>query len=335
MHSVPLSKLMRLNLPWAGFVFRRLLTAVPTVLLVVILGFLVTRLAPGDPVMLLAGDQASDEYIAEVRARYGLDQPLIAQFGRYLMALLSGDFGYSFANKQSVLSLVWERLPPTLLLISASFFLALGLGVALALVSVKFLNSPIDRALSALSMAGYSVPVFWLAQILIYYFAVKFDMFPTGGMVNLRAPSSGVGRVIDIAHHLVLPAINLGLIYTALIARLARAEMAEVGTMDFVLTARSKGVSENRILICHILRNALSPILTMSGVVLGNVFAGAIFTETIFGWPGLGRMLYDALFSRDYPVITGMFLFISFSFVIVNLIVDFLYAVVDPRVRRE
>jgi peptide/nickel transport system permease protein len=314
---------------------RRIAFAVPSILIVIVLGFAAVRLAPGDPVMLLAGEQASQEYIMEVRERYGLDQPLYVQFARYSAALAQGDLGYSYANKQSVLDLILERLPATLLLVSAALSMALLFGLALALLAVRFLNTTLDRLISALSMLGYSVPVFWLAQLLIYIFAVELDLFPASGMTNLRTPSEGFEHAVDVLYHLVLPATNLGLIYVGLISRLARAEMAEISTMDFIMTARAKGLTENRILIQHVLRNALAPVVTISGVIIGMAFAGAIFTETIFAWPGLGRLLYDALFARDYPVVTGMFLFISVALVLTNIAVDLIYAIVDPRVREQ
>jgi peptide/nickel transport system permease protein len=314
---------------------RRIASAVPSILIVIVLGFAAVRLAPGDPVMLLAGDQASQEYIKEVRERYGLDQPMYIQFARYSAGLAQGDLGYSYANKQSVVALILERLPATLLLVFAALLVALVFGLALALIAVRFLNTAVDRQISALSMLGYSVPVFWLAQLLIYFFAVKLDLFPASGMTDLRAPSEGFEHVLDVLYHLVLPATNLGLIYVGLISRLARAEMAEILTMDFITTARAKGLTENQILVRHVLRNALAPVVTMSGVIIGMAFAGAIFTETIFGWPGLGRLLYDALFARDYPVVTGMFLFISVALVLTNIAVDFIYSIVDPRVQER
>jgi peptide/nickel transport system permease protein len=316
-----------------GFALRRLGSAVPTVFMVLLLGFVATRLAPGDPVLMMAGDHAPPELLAELRTRFGLDRPLPEQFLLYLLGIAAGDLGFSFAQQQPVIELVAERMPATLLLIGASIVLALVFGVALALLAVAFLNRVPDTLLSALSMIGYSVPVFWLAQLLIFVFAVKLDLFPTGGMHNFRAPSEGIERLLDLLHHLALPALNLGLIYTALIARLTRAEMAEILTQDHVLTARSKGLSATAVLFRHVLRNALGPLLTMTGVLVGTLFAGAIFTETVFSWPGLGRLLYDALFARDYPVIVAMFLLTSLALVATNAVVDILYSVVDPRIR--
>lgn len=317
-----------------AFLLKRVLHGLPTVLSVLVLGFILVHLAPGDPVMLLAGDQASPDYIAEVRAKYGLDQPLIVQFWRYVSALSHGDFGYSFAYRQDVISLILERLPATALLVVSAIVAALALGMVIALVSVRFLNRPIDAILTAISMVGYSVPVFWLAQLLIYFFAVKLSLFPVGGIISLRSPQEGAAHVLDILRHLALPAANLGIIYVGLIARLTRAEMAEVLSADFVLTARAKGLTEFQLLKKHVLRNALGPILTMTGVLVGMAFAGAIFTETVFAWPGLGRLLYDAIFARDYPIVTGMFLVISTILVVTNIVVEFVYSVIDPRVQR-
>jgi ABC-type dipeptide/oligopeptide/nickel transport system permease component len=316
-----------------GFALRRILSAIPTVFMVLLLGFLATRLAPGDPVLLIAGEHAPPEMLDELRARFGLDRPLPQQFLIYLKEVLSGDFGFSYAQQQPVVSLIAERVPATLLLVLSAVVIALVFGVVLAVLAIAFQNRVPDTLLSAISMIGYSVPVFWLAQLLIFFLAVKLDLFPTGGMYNFRAPSDGIGRLLDLLHHLALPALNLGLIYTAMIARLTRAEMAEVMTQDHVLTARSKGLSGRAVLLRHVLRNALGPLLTMTGVLLGTLFAGAIFTETVFSWPGLGRLLYDALFARDYPIIVAMFILTSLALVVTNAVVDILYSVVDPRIR--
>jgi peptide/nickel transport system permease protein len=310
-----------------------LLSAVPAVFVVLLLGFVVTRFAPGDPVTLLAGEQAPPELLAALRKSFGLDLPLWHQLLIYLRHILSCDFGFSYAYQQSVLEVVADRIPATLVLIGTAIVVALVFGVLLALLSVVFLNRWPDALLSAVSMMGYSIPVFWLGQLLIYFFAVRLNLFPAGGTHDFRTPASGLGRWLDLGNHLVLPALNLGLIYTAQIARLTRAEMAEILTRDFILTARAKGLGGRSVLLRHVLRNALAPLLTMTGVLIGTVFSGAIFTETVFGWPGLGRLLYDALFARDYPVITAMFLLTSFALVAVNMLVDVLYSIVDPRVR--
>lgn len=298
-----------------------------------VIGFIVTRLAPGDPITLLAGEQAPPELILELKEKYGLDQPLIVQFWNFSKALIKGDLGFSYANKQDVISLIGDRLPATLLLVIPSIALAIILGTSLALISVSYLNTSVDSLISAFSMIGYSVPVFWLGQLLIFFFAVKLDLFPAGGMFDMREEYQGFARLLDVAYHMVLPVLNLGLIYTGLLARLTRSELAETMTLDFITTARAKGISEARTLLRHALPNSIRPLLTMTGILFGLMFAGAIFTETIFSWPGLGRLMFDALFSRDYPIVTGMFLLASISVISINVLVDLLYAVVDPRVR--
>jgi peptide/nickel transport system permease protein len=315
------------------FFLHRLVAALPTILIVVIIGFAVTRLAPGDPITLLAGEQAPPELITELRQKYGLDQSMLVQFWDFCRALLQGDLGFSFANRQEVLTLIAERLPATLLLVLPSIAFAIIAGTGLAVLAVRRLNTSMDSAISALSMVGYSVPVFWLGQLLIFFFAVKLDLFPAGGMLDLRAEYEGFDKYLDVAYHLVLPVLNLGLIYTGLLARLTRAELAETLTLDFITTARAKGLSDTDALFRHALPNSLRPLITMTGILVGLMFAGAIFTETIFSWPGLGRLMFDALFSRDYPIVTAMFLLASISVISVNILVDLIYAAVDPRVR--
>lgn len=315
------------------FILRRAISAIPTIFLVLVIGFTVTHLAPGDPITLLAGELAPSDFVETLKIKYGLDKPLYVQFFLYLGRLLQGDFGFSYTYRQDVLEVIFERVPATILLVGTSIMFALVVGIILATIAAKHLNSFVDNLLSSISMIGYSIPVFWLAQLLIFFFAIKLDLFPAGGMIELRNPRVGFGYAIDILYHLILPALSLGLIYTGLIARLTRAEMGEVLTQDFILTARAKGISENRVVYSHALRNALSPVTTMIGILIGLMFTGAIFTETIFGWPGLGRLLYDSLFARDYPLVTAMFIITSIVLIIANTIIDVLYGIIDPRVR--
>jgi peptide/nickel transport system permease protein len=317
------------------FLIRRMASAIPTVFFVLVIAFCATRLAPGDPITYLAGEHAPQDLIQNLKTKYGLDQPLYVQFGFYLKGVLHGDFGYSFAYRENVLQVIRERMTATLVLMGASILFALIIGILLAVASVKRLNSLWDHLISSFSMIGYSLPVFWLAQLLVFFLAVKLELFPAGGMIDLRAQHTGFRYVADVGWHLILPVLNLGLIYTGLISRLARAEMAEILTQDFILTARSKGIPERRVMRRHVLRNALGPVTTMTGVLVGLMFSGAIFTETIFSWPGLGRLLYDALFSRDYPVITAIFTLTSLALVVVTILVDLLYTVIDPRITVE
>lgn len=317
------------------FLLRRMASAIPTVFFVLVIAFCATRLAPGDPITYLAGEHAPQDLIQNLKTKYGLDQPLYVQFGFYLKGVLHGDFGYSFAYRENVLQVIRERMTATLVLMGASILFALIIGILLAVASVKRLNSLWDHLISSFSMIGYSLPVFWLAQLLVFFLAVKLEIFPAGGMIDLRAQHTGFRYVADVGWHLILPVLNLGLIYTGLISRLARAEMAEILTQDFILTARSKGIPERRVMRRHVLRNALGPVTTMTGVLVGLMFSGAIFTETIFSWPGLGRLLYDSLFSRDYPVITAIFTLTSLALVLVTILVDLLYKVIDPRITVE
>jgi len=324
---------VRRELGLASYTGRRILQAVPLVLVITVINFLLIHLAPGDPVSYLAGQyQATPEYQEVLRRQFGLDQPLHIQFVRYLSETLQGNFGYSLRSQQSVLSLILERLPATLILMGSAFLTASVLGVLLGVVASRHPYSLGDNVATFLALAGYSMPVFWLGQVLLIVLAVQLDLFPAGGMYSLRAPSEGVGRVLDVAHHLVLPALTYGVYHLTLVFRLTRTKMEETLLLDFITTARAKGVSERGVVYRHALRNAIMPVVTVMGVNFGFMLAGSVLTETVFGWPGIGRLMYDAILARDYPVLMGIFALVSVMVIVTNLLVDFVYALVDPRV---
>jgi len=318
----------------ARYVAVRLLQ-IPAVLFgLVTVIWLVVRLAPGDPVLALVGDfPAPEEYVRKIRAEFGLDRSLPEQFVRYVAAVATGDLGFSFVFRRPVLGLVLERATATALLTVTALGLASIAGGALGLVAARRPFSVLDALISGGSVVGFSVPVFWLGQLLILLFAVTLGWLPAQGMVSLRVSPEGWDRVLDVARHLVLPAAALSLRFLAMTARLARASTLEVLGRDYVRTAQAKGASEPRVLFRHALPNAILPVLTLVGYNFGFVLAGSALIETVFGWPGMGRLLYDSVFARDFPVLLGIMIVVSLTVVLANLATDLLYAYFDPRIR--
>ena len=317
-----------------GYALRRMAHAVPLVLGVVVVNFTLIHLAPGDPMLALIGEfQASPEFVQSVRQQFGLDRPLPVQLGLYLLNLLRGDFGFSFALKQPVLEVILDRVPATLLLMGAAILYATVCGALFGVLSSRRQYSHTDNFFTLVSLIGYSMPVFWLGQILLILFGLTFPILPAQGMESLREAYTGMARGVDILRHLVLPAFTLGLGYLAVDVRFTRASMLEVMAQDYIRTARAKGLSERVVFYKHALRNALIPLVTITGLNFGFLLAGAVLTETVFAWPGLGRLMYDSIYARDYPVLMGMFVFISVMVIAVNLITDILYSVLDPRIR--
>lgn len=320
------------SLPW--YIVRRFLQAIPLILGIIVVNFSLIHLAPGDPIITLVGEsQVSPEYIASVKKEYGLDQPLPTQLLYYVLGVLRGNFGYSFSFKQSVLGVILERVPATVLLMLVAIVYSTLLGVVFGVISSKRQYSRTDQLFTLLSLVGYSLPVFWLGQILLITLSLKFSLFPAQGMQSLREPLTGIAYWLDLLHHLVLPAFALGLSYLAINTRFTRASMIEVMSEDYIRSARAKGLSEGTVTYKHALRNALLPLVTMTGLNFGFLLTGAVLTETVFAWPGLGRLMYDSIYTRDYPVLMGMFILISVGVILANLITDILYSVLDPRIR--
>ena len=318
-----------------GYVVRRLLQAVPVILAIVALNFLLLHLAPGDAAQVLAGEagSASPEYMAQLRERFGLDQPIWLSLLVYVKNVLSLDLGFSFRHNMPVLDLILQRLGPTILLMGATLVLSVGAGMALGLLAASRADGWLDTFISILALISYATPLFWIGLMLIVVFSIKLDWLPTSGMETVAAFHEGWARVADITHHLVLPAVTLSLFYMALYARLTRAAVLEQAGMDYVATARAKGLSEARITLTHVLRNAILPVITMAGVQMGGLLGGSIVVETVFAWPGLGLLAYQSLFARDLNLLMGIF-FLSASLVVVaNLAVDLLYTVLDPRIQ--
>lgn len=316
------------------YVLGRVLQVPALVLAIVAIIFTIVHLAPGDPVQALVGDfPAPDDYVRQVRKEFGLDRPLIVQFGRYVGALARGDLGFSFVYRKPVLVLIGERAAATALLTLTALALASVLGVALGVLAARRPFSALDGVVSGGAVVGFSVPAFWLGQLLILGFAVSLGWLPAQGMESVRERYEGWARVEDVAAHLLLPALALSLRFLGMTARLARSSMLEVLGRDYIRSAQAKGAGELRVLVGHALPNAVLPLITLVGYNLGFVLAGSALVETVFGWPGMGRLLYDSVFARDSPVLLGIMITVSLSVVAANLLTDLLYAYADPRIR--
>ncbi|MEM6676406.1 MAG: ABC transporter permease [Pseudomonadota bacterium] len=318
----------------ARYVLKRLAQAIPIVLAIVILNFLLLQLAEGDAVDVLAGEagSATPEYMAELRAKFGLDQPIHVQLARYLWNVVQLDLGYSFRHEMPVSELIVDRVFATGLLMVATILLAVGFGILLGLLAAVGLNTWRDTAISIFALITYATPLFWVGLMLIVVFSLNLGWFPTSGMENVAMFYEGWDRVFNIAHHLVLPTITLSLFYLALYTRLMRASMLEQAGQDYVTTARAKGLTERRIVFVHVLRNALLPVVTMAGVQVGALIGGSVIVESVFAWPGLGMLAFEALFARDLNLLLGIFLLSAVLVVAVNLVVDIIYSMLDPRI---
>ena len=313
----------------------RLLLALPVVFGILVLNFFLIRLAPGDAASVLAGESgaASAEYTDLLRAKFGLDRPLPEQFLSYIVQALRFDLGYSFRNDSPVFELILARLGPTLLLMLSAFGAALLAGTILGLLAAVARNTWRDGLISVVTLVCYAAPGFWLGLMFIVVFAVRLNWLPTSGFENVAEGFEGWERVGDVARHLAMPAAALGLFYLALYTRVMRASMLEQTGMDYVVTARAKGQSEGRIVIGHMLRNAFLPVLTMAGVQAGNLIGGSVVVETVFGWPGVGTLAFNALQSRDLNLLLGIFFISACLVVAINLVVELLTILLDPRVQ--
>src|ERR1043166_2321574 len=320
----------------AAYVTKRVLQLLPGMVVIVCVNFFIIHAAPGDPIVYLVGDAAvSREFLDELRRQSGLDRPLYDQLLIYLWSVMRGDLGYSFISRDSVSNIILSRLPATLLLLGSQFVLSTVIGVALGAVAAYRRGRATDHVTSFISLIGFAVPAFWLGQIMILIFALKLDLFPAQGMHSLRYDLSGWASVLDVLYHLVLPTVTLTFFNLALIARVTRASMINVLRLEYITFARSKGVSEDTVVRVHALRNAILPVITIVGLNLRTLIAGAVLTETVFAWPGIGRLSYEAIISRDYPVLMGILIVIGLTVVIANIITDIAYSYLDPRVRYQ
>lgn len=313
---------------------RTLAHAVPTVIGIVILDFFLLRLAPGDAADVMAGESgaATEETMTALRARFGLDLPVLDQLLAYLSNLAQFSLGYSPRYNMPVADLILQRLPSSLALMGISLLLALVIGVALGVVMATQAGRWPDRILSVLALLFYSVPSFWIGLMLIVLFSVKLGWLPSGGAGAIGTDATGIAALLDRARYMLLPALSLSLFYVAVYARLARAAMLEVRSQDFIRTARAKGLSPATVTLRHALRNALLPVTTIAGVHLGGLMGGAVVVETVYSWPGLGRLAYEAVMSRDFTVLLGVLLLSSVLVILANVLVDLLQAWLDPRI---
>lgn len=305
------------------YLLRRLLLAVPVMLGVVTIVFFLIHLIPGDPVEIMLGEGATEGAREDLRQRLGLDQPVIVQYGGYLASLAQGDLGESYSYRRPVTQLILERYPATLLLAIASMLVAAAVSFPLGVAAALRHRGSVDALSTFVALLGVSMPNFWLGPMLILIFALHLDLFPVSGM----------GSGLAVLPHLVLPAVTLGTSLAAILTRMTRSSMLEEISSDYVRTARAKGLPASRVVWKHALRNAMVPVLTILGLQFGILLTGAIITEKIFTWPGLGLLLIQAVFERDYRVVQGCVLVIALSTVLVNLVTDLTYAAVDPRIR--
>ena len=315
------------------YVVGRLFQAVPLIFVVLTLNFFLIHSAPGDPIHLLIGEgSASEELVEKTRAEFGLDRPLHVQFISYVSNVLQLNLGFSLRYRQDVFDLILSRVPASLLLMGTAFVISSAAGILLGLYAGTRKDSIADRVAVVLSILGYSMPVFFLGMLLLTVFALQLGWFPTQGMYNIRDPQEGWGLVWDVAHHLVLPVVTYSAFQLALIFRVTRVKTQQVMKEDFITTARAKGVQEQRVVFRHAVPNTLLPIVTILGFNLEWLLAGSVLTETVFAWPGLGRLMFDAVSARDFPLLMGLFVVISTFVIIVNLITDVVYRLIDPRV---
>ena len=309
------------------YIVRRILATVPVMAVVAIFVFALLYLSPGDPAAIIAGDTATVDDIIRIRAKLGLDQPFYVQFGSWVWRLLQGDLGISIFTNLPVSKLIAQRLEPTVALTVCALVLSVLLAIPMGVLAAWKAGRWLDRVVMVFAVMGFSVPVFVLAYILIYVFAISTDLLPVQGYVSITA---GIGPFLS---HIILPALAIGVINSALIARITRTSMLDVLAQDYIRTAQAKGLAEDKVLIGHALKNAAVPIATIIGIGVALLISGAVVTETVFAIPGLGRLTVDAILRRDYPIIQGIILIFSGAYVLINLLVDLSYTLLDPRIR--
>jgi len=331
------------------YVIKRLLQIIPVVLGVTLIAFALIHLAPGDPVRTMLGQHATQQEIDDINAKYGLDQPLYVQYFKWLGGVLQGDLGRSILSHEQVTTEIASRFPNTIELAIAAMIFAIIIGVVAGIISATKQYSIADYSVMGVALFGISMPVFWLGIMLMMIFGVFLGWLPIGGRIDLLLPFNRItgfmiidsiitangAALISVLRHLILPAIALGTIPMAIIARTTRSSMLEILRQDFIRTERAKGLSEGKVIYKHAIRNAMVPVVTVIGLNFGLLLSGAILTETVFSWPGVGRLVVDAVYARDYPLVIGCILVFALVFVIVNLITDLLYTYIDPRIHYD
>lgn len=317
-----------------AFVARRLGKAIVVIFAIIVLNFFLVRLTPGDPALVMAGEAgaADQKFMDDLRHEFGLDQPLWVQLGVYLGHVAQGDLGFSYRQRLPVTQLIADRLPQTLLLTGTAMAIALALGIMAGTLAAMRAGRWADTAITVSALLVFATPNFWLGLMAILLFSVYLDWLPLFGMATVDSGLHGLALAGDIARHLVLPAATLGLFFVAIYSRLTRAAMLEVTELDFVRTARAKGVSERRVVVRHILRNALLPVVSYAGLQAGYLVGGAVLVETVFAWPGIGRLAYEAVVGRDYTVLLGILIVTSIMVIAFNALTDVVYVMIDPRI---
>ena len=310
-----------------AYLIRRVLATVPVVLMVALFVFSLLYIAPGDPAAIIAGDQATPDDVERIRASLGLDRPFLVRFIEWLWNVLHGDLGTSIFTNLPVSHMIAQRIEPTVSLMTLTLILSLSIAIPMGVIAAWKHGTWIDRVVMMVAVFGYSTPVFVVGYLLAYLFALQLDWLPVQGFTSITE------GIVPFLRNLILPAVALGLIYMALLARITRATMLDVLSQDYVRTAKAKGVEQKGILFVHALKNAAVPIITIVGIGFATLIGGAVVTESVFAIPGLGRLTVDAILRRDYPVIQGVVLLFSFTYVLVNLAVGLLYTVFDPRIR--
>ena len=313
------------------FLLRRIVAVLPVLFVVSLVVFLILRLAPGDPAAVIAGNSATNEDIAKIQVQLGLDRPIPVQYGIWMGNVFQGDLGFSYYLNKPVTELIAQRVEPTLSLAFGTVILAILIAVPLGTLAAWRMGGWLDRLLSGFSVAGFSVPVFVIGYLLIYFFAIRLEWLPVQGYKSLLGPSAAGPWAW--MRQLILPWMTLAMIYVALIARVTRASVSEALTEDYIRTARAKGITESAVLLRHALANAAVPIVTVVGIGIALLIGGVVVTETVYAIPGLGSLTVDAVLNRDFPVIQGLVLLFSVSYVLINLLVDLSYLVLDPRIR--
>jgi peptide/nickel transport system permease protein len=331
------------------YIIKRLLQIIPVILGVSLIAFALIHLAPGDPARTMLGQHASQQEINEIQVKYGLDKPLYVQYFVWLGDILKGDMGRSIISHEQVSIEITTRFPNTIELAISAMFFAIIIGVVAGIISATKQYSIADYSVMGIALFGISMPVFWLGIMLMMIFGAFLGWLPIGGRIDLLLPFNRItgfmvidsiitgngAALISVLRHLILPAIALGTIPMAIIARTTRSSMLEILRQDFIRTERAKGLSERKVIYKHAIRNAMVPVVTVIGLNFGLLLSGAILTETVFSWPGVGRLVVDAVYARDYPLVIGCILVFALVFVIVNLITDVLYTYIDPRIHYD
>lgn len=316
------------------YIIERLIRGLPIIFAIVVVNFFLVRLAPGDAAQVLAGEAgaASPEYLEQIRRQFGLDQPLYVQFFSYMKNILVFDLGYSFRHGREVSSLIFERFGATALLMAAAMTASVTLGIVLGAIAAMRDRTVISHLIVIFAVVSYATPLFWVGLMLIIVFSIQLGWFPTSGIITVGADYTGLRAMLDVLHHLVLPAVALSCFYMALYTRLMRSSLLETLGQDFIRTARAKGLGDRTIVSTHALRNAALPVVTMAGVQVSGMLGGSVIVESVFGWPGLGLLAFESLFARDINLLLGIFFLSSILVVVTNAVVDVIYTIVDPRI---